>query len=54
MDKGKKAKYAPGMDDTDIIPLASKEDRKKGTVTKEVRVFLEENRPSGKDLRDPD
>lgn len=54
MDKEKDAKYAPGMDDKDIIPLASEEDRKKGNVTREVRVFLDENQPSSEDLRDPD
>jgi hypothetical protein len=53
-DKKSKPIYAPGMDDTDIIPRATKEDKRKGNVTVETRVVLDENDPSGKDLRNPD
>lgn len=49
--KKDKPRYAPGIDDTDIIPPATDEDRRKGNVTMETRVFLDENIPSGRDKR---
>lgn len=52
--KSRRPRYAPGMDDTDIIPRATKGDKEEGNITVETRAFLDENDPSGKDLRDPD
>lgn len=49
--KNDKPRYAPGMDDTDIIPPATDEDRRNDNVTVETRVFLDENDPSGEDKR---
>jgi hypothetical protein len=55
MEKGNRnPKYAPGMDDTDIIPQADEEDKERGNVTAETRVLLDEVDPSGKDFRYPD
>jgi hypothetical protein len=48
--KNNKPKYAPGIDDTDIIPRADEKDKKEGNVTIETRVFLDENDPSGRRL----
>lgn len=45
--KDDKPLYAPGIDDADIIPRADDEDKKKGNVTRETRVFLDENDPGG-------
>jgi hypothetical protein len=45
--KYEKPKYAPGMDDKDIIPSADNLDKEKGNVTLETRVFWDENDPSG-------
>jgi len=52
--KKHKPLYAPGMVDTDLVPPATDTDRRKGNVTVETRAFLDENDPSGKDLRNPD
>jgi hypothetical protein len=47
--KSKDPVYAPGIEDVDTIPRADSEDKAEGNVTKEIRVFLDENDPSGKD-----
>lgn len=50
-DKKGKIMYAPGMDDKNIIPDADSKDKRKGNVTRETRVFLDENDSSGRDHR---
>jgi hypothetical protein len=52
--KNKNPKYAPGMDDADIIPQADEKDKEEDNVTLETRVVLDEIDPSGRDNRYPD
>lgn len=53
-DKNKNPRYAPGIDDTDIIPPATDEDLRRDNVTVETRLSLDENDPSGEDKRSRD
>lgn len=50
--KNRAPKYAPGMDDADIIPQADEKDKREGNVTAQTRVFLDEADPSGRDYPD--
>jgi hypothetical protein len=45
-ERKKSPRYAPGMEDVDIIPLADEQDEREGNVTTETRVYLDENDPA--------